>query len=216
MDKKSNEDSVDLLPDVSEGVTPGWSKREMDILKKTEEEGAKPISSTLAAQMFSLYLEGYSCAEIAKHNKVFSEGDILSARKKFNWDNDKDRYIFDLNKQVREKLIKSKLEILEFATNAIAVAKKEYNDQAIKYLQTGKEEDKPKGWKIESPSQLKSMIEILQKVTGEDRVTKQEIRSEANVNITGNIQSSPLLQPELQTKMLRKLAESAKKGSDVE
>lgn len=53
------------------------TERERGALAKAEEEGVRPISPTLAALMFELYLEGYSCEQIAKVNAPFKEGEIL-------------------------------------------------------------------------------------------------------------------------------------------
>ena len=205
-----------LLPAIQEdlSITPGWSSREMKELEQVEKEGAKAISPSLAASMFALFLEGYSCAEIVKQNKNFSEGDILYCRKKFKWDEEKDRYAFDLNKQMREKLVKTKLEAIEMLTNTLSVMHTAKREGHLKYLQTKKAEDLPTGWDL-SPTQYKSIFETIQKVTGEDRITKQEIRSDSTVRVEGSAHSAAL-HPELQAKMLQKLAiiSQTKKSTD--
>lgn len=195
---------------------PGWTEKELAELQRVTKDGVKPISPTLGAQMLALFLEGYSCNEIAKQNKPFSEGDILYCRKKFNWDEEKERYAFDLNRQIREKLQKTKLESIEFLTNSLAIVHKAAKEKQLKYLQTGKEEDLPKGWEL-SPSGYKSIFETIQKVTGEDRTSKQEIRSESTVRVEGSLQSSAIITPELQSRMLKRLAAMAgepKKNED--
>lgn len=185
-------------------VVAGWSQKELELLKRAETEGSKPISTSLSLQMLSLFLEGYSCNEIAKQNKGLAEIDVIVCRKKYNWDEQRDTYVYDLTCQVREKLTKSKLESIEWATNALAVFHKSEKDQQLKYLQTGKEEDKPE-MMIKSPGAYKQMQEILQKITGEDRITK--VTTDSTLKVEGTIQTVAALHPELQAKLLKKLSE---------
>lgn len=214
MDQKSPSETKEEVktPEVVPAAIPAaddgtslFSQREKDILAETEKRGVKPISPTLAAQFFELFLEGYSCQQIAKQNPHFSEGDILFLRKKRNWDSDRDHYAYNLQVQIREKLIKQRLESLEFLTNMLSVTHKEHKEKVLRYLQTGKEEDRPENW-ITGPSAYKGILEAIQKLTGEDRVTTQNIKSESKVTVESNVPVT-VISPELQTKMLKKLSE---------
>lgn len=186
-----------------------WSQKELELLAKSDTEGAKPIAPSLAAQMMALFLEGYSCAEIAKQNKGLNEIDILVCRKKYSWDEEKERYSKDLMKQIREKLAKQKLESLEFLTNMMAITHKEHKEKALRYLQTGKEEDKPDSW-AKSPKAYKEIIEAIQKLTGEDRVTTQRVTSESTLTVQGTVQTA--IPIETQSKLLKKLAGKSEKN----
>ena len=186
-----------------------FTPRERDVLAKNELDGVKPVSATRASQMYELFLEGYTCAAIAKINPPFSEGDILYLRKRYEWDRNRDEFTYNLHVQMGEKLKKAKLESLEFITNQMAVVHKEFREKSLKYLQTGKEEDKPDHW-ITSPAAYKGLLEAMQKITGEDRITSQNIKSETKVTVDAN-QPITIISPELQTKMLKKLALSAEK-----
>lgn len=187
----------------------GWSQKELELVKRAETEGSKPISPILSAQFFELFLEGYSCSEIAKKNRGLSEADILICRKKYKWDEEKDKYAYDLTRQVREKLMKQKLESLEFLTNMLAVTHKEHREKMLKYLQTGRDEDKPENW-VKSPNSYKQILETIQKITGEDRVTTQKVTSESTVKVEGSIHTTAALHPELQAKLLKKLSTPVK------
>ena len=213
MDNQSNDDGpigfippglVRQEPEEAQAIA-GWSERELQLLRRGETDGTRSISVTLAAQFFELFLEGYSCAEISRLNKGLSEADILVCRKRNKWDEEKDRYAYDLTKQVREKLLKQKLESLEFLTNQLAITHKEHKEKMLRFIQTGKEEDKPDNW-VKSPATYKAILETIQKITGEDRVTTQKVTSESTVKVEGSIQTTAALHPELQAKLLKKLA----------
>jgi len=188
------------------------TERERGALAKAEEEGVRPISPTLAAQMFELYLEGYSCEQIAKVNAPFKEGEILFLRKKYQWDENRDQYCFNLQSQMRDKLMKQKLESLEFLTNMLSVTHKEHKEKTLKYLQTGKDEDKPDTW-VTGPTAYKGLLEAIQKLTGEDRVITQNIKSESKVTVDSN-QPITVISPELQAKVLKRLAQSVEGSGD--
>ena len=132
--------------------------------------------------MFQLFLEGYSCSEIAKQNPPFNEIDLLYCRKKYNWDIEKDKYAMELQQRVREKLMKTKLESLEFLSNTLAASHKYHNAQLLKYIQSGKEEDKPENL-ISGTTSYKAIIETIAKLTGEDRITTQNVNKTSNVVI---------------------------------
>lgn len=191
-----NPPSVDKSP---------FSDRELELIKITRETGMKAISPTLSSQMFQLFLEGYSCAEIAKINPPFSEGDILICRQKYDWDREKDLYIVELQNRVKDKLLKTKLESLDFLTNTLSASHKYYNQKMLKYIQTGKEDDKPDNL-IAGPKAYKDIVESITKLTGEDRVTTQNINK--NV-IVENKQSSQTIDvtPQDRKAKLKKLIE---------
>lgn len=214
---EQNKNEIVVVEQQDAPVTiPGFSPDEMRLLKEIEEKGAKPISPTLAAQMFTLFVDGYSCGEIAKHNKTFTEGDILYCRKKYNWDSERDKYMSNLTVQIRERLQKAKLESVEFLTNMLSVMNKKHKDQALRYLQTGNSEDLPE-FQINTIKGYKEVIETLSKVTGEDKVQKHLIHGEINQNVNVSTDKpAPSMTQELQSKILRALAAGSKASSSDE
>jgi hypothetical protein len=163
--------------------------------------------------MMALYLEGYSCQDIARQNHPLTEVDVLFCRKKYNWDDQKERYLADLAARTRERLLKHKLEAIEFITNQLAVVHKSENEKMLKYMQTGKEEDKPETF-ITGSTSYKTLIEILQKITGEERTTKQEIKTQSSVNVNVTSSDPVKITDDMQSKILAALAGSAQKDSD--
>lgn len=213
MDNQSKKDSINALAVVVEGkildgqqqdATSFFDKRELDLLDQAKKNGVMPIAPSRASQMFEIFYEGYGCAEIARLNPPFREGDILFIREKYRWDETKATNYFKLQNQVIDRVAKIKLELIDLIGLQVAVFNKEHKIQALKYLQSGKDEDKPESM-ISGPTSLKGMIEALQKLTGEDRVMTQKIKSESTVKIESN-QPVTLVNPELQSKMLKKLA----------
>jgi hypothetical protein len=46
-----------------------FTGKELKVLEDAELIGIKPVAPSLAASLFNLFLEGYSCAEISKQGK---------------------------------------------------------------------------------------------------------------------------------------------------
>lgn len=204
------EQNSNNTPATTEVAIPeGWTKKEMETLKSVQDNGAKPIAPTLAAQMYSLFLQGYPCSEIARLNKGFSEGDILYCRQKYKWDEQRDEYAQQLTRQMQQNLIKQKLESMEYLTNMLSVIHKEHKDIMLKFLQTGNIDDLPK---IGSLKTYKDIIETLAKITGEDSVKRVKVdgKIQQDVNVTNTGGQAPIqISSELQTKLLQILAKDA-------
>jgi len=200
MEQKS--DNKDLA------VLPGWTKREMELLNETVSNGIKPIAPTLAAQMYNLFAEGYSCSEIAKQNKGFNEGDILYCRQRFKWDDQRDEYALHLTNLVQQRMLKQKMESVEYLTNMLSVIHKADKDLMLKFLQTGNIDDLPK---IGSLRTYKDIVETLAKITGESNIKKLKIdgRIEQETTIRNEGASPIQIAPELQTKLLELLAKES-------
>lgn len=207
---------IALKPETEPSAYPAsFTDREMALLEAAKDTGVKPVGATLAAQMMALYIEGYSCASIAKSNPPFTETDILYCRRKYDWDSQKDRYMDELASRTRERLLKHKLEAIEFITNQLSVVHKSENEKMMRYMQTGKEEDKPETF-ITGSTSYKTLIEILQKITGEERVTKQEIKTQSSVNVNVQSTENVKITDNMQSQILAALAGKGSKEADDE
>jgi hypothetical protein len=200
----STDENSKNLPSIEEQR---FSQRELKLLEEVKESGARPISATLAAEMYHLFLEGYSCGEIAKQNLPLTEGDVLYCRSRFKWDDEKDLYAFELQRRVKEKLMKTKLESLEFLSNTLAASHKYHNQKLLKYLQSGKDEDKPENL-ISGTTSYKAIIETIAKLTGEDRIQKIESKSSVDVNIKND--DAKAISKELHSQILAELVKNNK------
>lgn len=144
----------------------GWSKSEIDTLQMALNEGVRPISASLASQMYNLFEAGYSAQEIADRNPPFELKDVLYVRWKRQWDTKVLEKMNSLLQRVHHKSKMVRLQAVEYLFNHMEVLHKRYGDLMIKYLQTGREEDLPN---LPSLKMYKDIVEVLQKLTGEDR-----------------------------------------------
>jgi len=185
-----------------------FTTEEWTSLLTVADKGVKPIAPSLAADMLNLFMENYSCTEIAKLNKGLSELDVLYCRYKYNWDEQRDKYARDLQDQVVGKLKKMKLESMEFLTNMLAALHKDERQKMMTYLQTGKEEDKPKLW-ANSITTYKGLIETIQKLTGEDKIQKHELKAEHRITNSNDIKDA--ITTEVHASLLKQLLASKDK-----
>lgn len=180
--------------------------RELKLYQDQEPNGFKPVAVSLASSLYQLFLEGYSCKQISEQGKGLSEADILNLRIKYKWDEAREEYARSLQDQVQGKLMKAKMEAVEFLTNQLAAIHKSSRDQTLKYLMTGNPDDMPE--ELGKLGGYKQIIEVLQKVTGEDKVSKVKVDGNVNQNINVNVNRTEL-PTEVQTKLLKELADES-------
>ena len=178
------------------------SSRELELYEDAVNNGARPISASLSKEMLNLFVAGSTCLEIQNLNQGITEKDVVYCRVRNRWDEQREEYVQSWTQKIKLKLLNQKLESLDHVTNIIQAYHKSENEQLLRYIQTGKEEDKPKTW-IHGSKSYKETIEILQKLTGEDRV--QKIKTEQNINVQSN-QTIEVLTPELQDVLLKRLS----------
>lgn len=119
------------------------SPKELEAVKRIG-SAVNRLSPTTAAQLFSLFLQGYSIDTLVKQNPNYGSlalGLISQARIEYGWDVERETYIRSLMDSTRVANEKSTLESLQFAQDAMAVYHRLVGDKFKKYLQSGKEED---------------------------------------------------------------------------
>ena len=178
---------------------------EAKILTEFKEAGHHGLAPTTAAAFFELYLNGSSIWEIQKQNPAFRLGAIIDAKVKYGWDEQKDRYVRDLQAKAYQRLLQVQMESVTFIADAMAVTHKKYGDSFKKYLQTG-DESVLAGFDLGSPLAYHKIIEALMKVTGQDS-KKVKLEGNINQNVTGSIGLDDLTQKALNSETAAKLLE---------
>lgn len=187
---------------------PGYTESEVRIMMLVEKNGCRIIAPETASKLYSVFLQGYSCAEIAKRSKIWKEEEVLHARKMYNWDLMRAEYAGKLHDRVHDQLLKAKAESIEFFTNMLNITHSEQKEQMLRYMITQDEKDRPDTW-IKGARDYKNIIEIMKLITNESPVVKTESKttSKVEVAVTGNTSA---LTPELQSKLLEMLAKGNK------
>lgn len=143
------------------------------------------LSPDTQARLFSLFLNGTDCVEIAKVNKGLTLGQIVQARVEGGWDEKRDEHIQSLLNGTRLRLQQITLESVEFTANLLAAAHKQYGDALKKYIQTGAKEDLGE-FNIHGLKGYREAIELLKSLTGQDSSKKPPV----NINVSGGHISS--------------------------
>jgi hypothetical protein len=126
------------------------------------------IGSTLNAQLFQLYINGKSTEEIRRLNPQLGLGEVVAAKVEGRWDDHKDDYLQKLNEGTAGRILQSTLETADFLCDALAVIRKKFGDRFQRYLQTGDEKELG-DIKLENFTQLKGVVESMQKLVGHDQ-----------------------------------------------
>lgn len=199
-------DSIVKLEDL---LTP----REFSAYRAYMKLNQPPMSPRLQAELFNLFLEGYSCEHIATLNHQFgnaSLGMIVRARVENDWDKRKADYMQQLMEGVRSRAYQSTMQSINFISDLIATATKKYGARMQKYIQTGNEEelgDDKMG--INSIQNFVKVAELLFKLTGQENNKKQVI--DGVVEHRHTVESAPRQMSPEEAAMVLKTIEGSKK-----
>ena len=135
------------------------------------------IAPSLNAKLFALWLNGKTCEEIRAMNAALSLGEVVAARVAGRWDERRDEHLDRLLTQTSLRVQQVTMETATFVCDLLAVASREHGERLLRYLQTGDEKELG-DFRITSLGGLGKAIEILQKLTGDDRVKKLDVSGE--------------------------------------
>jgi len=143
------------------------------------------VSPVTAAKMFSLFVNGSDCEEIAKHSHPFNLGQVVHARVLGNWDVLKEEHLEKLLLEVRGRVQQVQLESVMLVADAIAATNKFNGDAIKKFLLSGNPNDLD-GTMVStlSAKNYKELIELLLKLTGQD---VQKTKGEVTVVHSGDV-----------------------------
>lgn len=125
------------------------------------------ISPATRAKLFSLFLQGHDCVEIARLNQGITLGQIVRVRVDDLWDDKRREHIEALLGEVKTRLQQTTLESVEFVSNLLAATHKQYGDQLKKYLQSGDPADLGP-FSIHGLRQYREAIQLLRELSGQD------------------------------------------------
>jgi hypothetical protein len=149
-------------------VTPLLSKGEEYAFEYFQKSQQPPLAPSLNAKLFQLFLNGKNCEEIRRLNKDLTLGQIVWARIEGDWDQRRSDHLNSLLTETSLRVQQATLETADFVCDLLAVANREHGDRLRRYLQTGDQKELG-DFKIDSIFNLKQTIEVLQKLTGQDR-----------------------------------------------
>lgn len=158
-------------------VESGLTFREEAALRRHLDAKEPPLAPTFAAELFELYLNGMSCEEIAKQNPGVRLGAIVRAASEGQWYERRLDYMQSLLDGIRGRVQQIHSEGIMFAGYVLAMLNKRLGTKVLRYLQTGDENElgEMKDWGL---PQYKQMVDILQKLTGQDQAKKVSVSAQ--------------------------------------
>lgn len=145
--------------------------------------GRHPLAPDTVGALYQLFLNGSDCGEIHRLNKALPYEAILWARIKYGWDKKREDYIVELQEKIREKVMQSQLQTTELMADLLTATARKHGDKIKKFIQTGEEADLGEALSIDNLGQLLKIAEGLQKITGQDRVTKFETKNTQRIEV---------------------------------
>jgi hypothetical protein len=140
------------------------------------------LASSLNMKLFQLFLQGKGTEEIRRLNPQLQLGEIVAARIEGRWDERREEHLDQLLSNASMRVQQATMETADFVCDLLAVASREHGDRLRRYLQSG-DETELGDFRVTSLGSLKTAIEMLQKLTGQDQ--------QRHLKVTGNLTTTP-------------------------
>jgi len=168
-----------------ERVKPLLADRELGAYNNWCSSQLPALAPSLNAKLFQLFVNGKSCEEIRRLNLNLTLGQIVHARIEGDWDRRRTEHLEHLLTQTTARIQQVTVETADFVADLLAVANREHGDKLRRYLQSGDPNDLG-DFKIDNIPQLKQAIEVLQKLTGQER--------QSAIHLSGSVETRPAQQ----------------------
>jgi len=175
--------------------------KELSAYRYWQSNSQPELSPQLSLDLFALFLHGNSCEEIRKLNPALTLGQIVHSRIKYSWDDKMRQHMNDLQNSIMDRVRMVTLESVNFVADLLSAANKLHGTAIKKYLQTGDPEHLS-GLKIDSLQGYKAGVELMQKLTGQDKFSNTNVSGTVTVKSEGTL-SGPTA--EEQSKVLKLL-----------
>lgn len=163
----SDESTEALVPIESDKL----DEREQAALRYFQRSRQTSLSADTNAKLFRLFLSGKSTHEIHRLNQQFSLGQIVHARVKGEWDRRYQEHLDELLDSTQKRVMQVTMESINFVADLLTAANAMHGDAIKKYLQTRNPADLGE-LQIKNLQGYKMAVELLQKLTGQDKTTK--------------------------------------------
>lgn len=124
-------------------VEKGLNEDEAKVLAKWIEDGKPGVSKHKAERLGEIYCLGYTCREIARWFPEFPYEIVLWSRVYYKWDALRDQYRSQVQKEILQSAVTSRLEAVRFLSDVIAASHLKWRKEILSYLADPDKFEKP-------------------------------------------------------------------------
>lgn len=142
-------------------MSKGLTEDEARALESYELRGRPGITKLKADNFKDMYVQGYSCQDLAKQFPEYELGILLWARVHFKWDIERQAYQHNLAKQSASALGLSKAEAIRFLSDVLNATHVKNRAEIMKYL-AAPDREKPPEFLPKTLSGYSTLLSMLQ------------------------------------------------------
>jgi len=200
----SENDKIQEIDPVEKSLSP----KEVKAYRYWKNSREAELAPATQAKLFSLYLNGKTTHEIQALNPGFSLGQVVYAKIKGEWDRRRNEHLDYLLNTVQQRVIQVTAESAIFIADLLSATNKYHGEAIKKYLQTGDPSDLGE-LQINSLQGYTRAVELLQKLTGQDKQQKLLVDGVVTHKTENDIIDVPVTAEEAGD-MLKKILEGKK------
>lgn len=124
-------------------VQKGLTEDEAKALSKWIEDGKPGVSKHKAERLGEIYCLGYSCREITRWFPEFPYEIILWSRVYYKWDELRDQYRNQVQKEVLQAALNTRIDAIRFLSDIISASHLKWRKEILAYLADPEKHEKP-------------------------------------------------------------------------
>lgn len=180
------------------------------IQSHAETIGTQPLPPQVTQILFDRYLSGSSLTDLAREFPEYSREAIAYTAYRYDWPTVRDDLVYDMQNQMKQKVLSSKLKQLDLVSNMIEVAHREANQAMLAYIKHPCDKNLPKTLRIKTIKELQTAIEMISTIIGQDNSKSIKIDGKIQtVDGSGGSAGTKGLSSELASQLLQALNSGA-------
>jgi hypothetical protein len=135
----------------------------------------RPLSTSKALQLYSLFLDGNTLAAISEINPELGLGTIVNSAIEGKWNIKRQEYLDELYSRANDRAMQVVAEGANFMALLLSAAHKKHGSKLKKFLQTEDPKELLDCMSIDGLRGYREGVEILMKLTGQDSIKKVQV-----------------------------------------
>ena len=134
-----------------------------------------PLATSKALQLYALYIDGNTLAEISEINPELGLGTIVNSAIEGKWNIKRQEYLDELYSRANDRAMQVVAEGANFMALLLSAAHKKHGTKLKKFLQTEDPKELTDCMSIDGLRGYREGVEILMKLTGQDSIKKVQV-----------------------------------------
>lgn len=171
-----------------------------------ESIGPQPLPPQVTTLLFDRYIGGSSLMDLFREFPEYTRESIAYTAYHYSWPTVRDDLIFDMQTQMKQKVMASKMKQLDLVSNMIEVAHREANQALLAYIKHPCDKNLPKTLRIKTIKELQVAVDMIGTIINQDNQKNIKVDGKIQTDGAGGATSNGKLSSEIASELLKALS----------